>query len=94
MKGKENSNADALSRSSHMAEAPLLKEDDNTEFYEIDKPVINFEGGVNEIQHIQQSLIEIAEEQSKDEVWSKVISWVEKGQIRRRRRPESKQEKS
>ena len=36
---------------------------------------------MNEIQHIQRSLIEIAEEQSKDEVWSKVISWVEKGQL-------------
>ena len=27
-KGKENSNADALSRSSHMREAPLLSEDE------------------------------------------------------------------
>ena len=26
-------------------------------------------------------LIEIAKEQSKDKVWSKVISWVEKGQL-------------
>ena len=43
--------------------------------------MINFEGGVNEIQHIQQSLVEIAEEQSKDEVLSQVISWVEKGQL-------------
>ena len=43
--------------------------------------MIRFEGGVNEIQHIQQSLVEIAKEQSKDEVWSKVISWVEKGQL-------------
>ena len=43
--------------------------------------MINFIGGVNEIQHIQQSLIEIAEKQSKDEVWSEVISWVEKGQL-------------
>ena len=64
-----------------MAEAPPLAEDEYAEFYEIDEPVINFEGGVNEIQHIQRSLIEIAEEQSKDEVWSKVISWVEKGQL-------------
>ena len=64
-----------------MVEAPPLAEDKYTEFYEINKLVINFEGGVNEIQHIQRSLIEIAEEQSKDEVWSKVISWVEKGQI-------------
>ena len=31
--------------------------------------------------YVQPSLIEIAEEQSKDEVWSKVISWVEKGQL-------------
>ena len=72
---------DALSRSSHMAEAPPLEEDEYAEFYEIEKPVIRFEGGVNEIQHIQGSLIEIAEEQSKNEVWSKVISWVEKGQL-------------
>ena len=71
-KGKENSNADALSRSSHMAE--------------IDEPVINFEGGVNEIQHIQQSLVKIPEEQSKDKVWSEVISWVEKGHYQRKRR--------
>ena len=33
-KGKENSNADALSRSSHMPEAPLLSEDEYAEFYE------------------------------------------------------------
>ena len=64
-----------------MVEAPVLEEDEYVEFYEIDKPVIRFEGGVNEIQYIQQSLIEIAEEQSKDKVWSKVISWVEKGQL-------------
>ena len=67
-KGKENSKADALSRSSHMAEASPLAEEEYTEFYEINKPLINFQGGVNEIQHIQRSLIEIAEEQSKDEV--------------------------
>ena len=46
-KGKENSNADALSRSSHMAEAKMLAEDEYAEFYEIDVPVINFEGRVN-----------------------------------------------
>ena len=59
-KGKENSNIDALSRSSHMAEAPTLAEDEYAEVYEIDEPVIRFEGGVNEIQHIQQRLVEIA----------------------------------
>ena len=80
-KGKENSNGDTLSRCSHMAEALPLAEDKYTKVYEIDEPVINFEGGVNEIQHIQRSLVEIAEEQSKDEVWCKVISWVEKGQL-------------
>ena len=52
-KGTENSNADALSRSSHMSEAPTLGEDEYAKFYEIDKPVIRFEGGVNEIQYIQ-----------------------------------------
>ena len=43
--------------------------------------MIKFEGGVNEIQHIQCSLIEIAEEQAKDKVWSEVISWIEQGQL-------------
>ena len=31
------------------AEAPPLEEDKYAEFYEIDEPVIRFEGGVNEI---------------------------------------------
>ena len=35
-KGKENSNVDALSWSTHMAEAPPVEEDKYTEFYEID----------------------------------------------------------
>ena len=38
-KGKENNNADALSRSSHMAEAPTLEENEYAEFFE---PVIKF----------------------------------------------------
>ena len=80
-KGKEKSNADDLSKSSHMVVAPLLEEDDYAKFYEIDEPVIKFEGGVNEIQHIQLSLIEIAEEQAKDKVWSEVISWIEQGRL-------------
>ena len=56
-----------------------LEEGEDAKLYKIDKPVIRFEGGANEIQHIQRSLIEISKEQSKDEVWSKVISWVERG---------------
>ena len=46
-KRKKNSNTDSLSRSSHIAEAPLLGEYECAEFYEIDEPVIQFEGGVN-----------------------------------------------
>ena len=42
-KGKENSNVDALSRSSHMVEAPTLEKNKYTKFYKIDKPVIRFE---------------------------------------------------
>ena len=61
-KGKENSNVDPLSRSSHLAEALTLEEDEYAEFYEIDEPVIRFEGGVNKIQHVQRSLMEIAKE--------------------------------
>ena len=51
-KGKENSNEDALSRSSNIGEAPPLAENKYAEFYEIDKPVIDLKGGVNKIQHI------------------------------------------
>ena len=47
-------------------------------------------GGVNEIQHTQWSLFEIAEEQAKDEVWSKVIRWVEKGQLPKKAETQSK----
>ena len=36
---------------------------------------------MNEIQHIQLSAAKIVEEQSKDEVWREVISWVEQGQV-------------
>ena len=32
---------------------------------------------MNEIQHIQCSLLKIAEEKTKAEVWSEVISWIE-----------------
>ena len=60
-KGKENSNTDSLSRSSHMAAAPPLEEDEYVEFYEIDEPVLQFKEGVSEIQHIQRSMMEIAE---------------------------------
>ena len=67
-KGKENSNADALSRSSHILEALPLSEDKYAEFYGIKEPLIQFEWGVNEIQHIQCSMIKIAEEQAKDMV--------------------------
>ena len=83
-KGKEISNADALSRSSHMAETQPLEEDEYAKFYEIDEPVIKFEVGVNEIQQIQRSLIKIAEEQAKVEVWS---------DDQRRRRQDVKQER-
>ena len=39
-KGKENSNADTLSREFHMAEALPLEEDEFAEFYKIDEPVL------------------------------------------------------
>ena len=80
-KGKENSNGDALNRSSYMEDAPLIEDNVYAEFYEVDEPVIKFLDGINKIQHVQQNLGEIAKEQAKDEVWSEVISWVEKGQL-------------
>ena len=52
----------------YIAEAPELADDYYAEFYEIDEPLIKFEGGVNEIQHIQRRMIEVAEEQAKDKV--------------------------
>ena len=51
-----------------MPEALLLSEDKYAEFYEIDKSVIQFAEGVNGIQCIQRSMIEVAEEQAKDKV--------------------------
>ena len=78
-KGKENSNADALSRLSHMPEAPPLSKNEYEEFYEMDEPVIQFAEGVNRIQQVQSSMIEVAEKQAKDKVWREVISWVEQG---------------
>ena len=80
-KGKINSNVDALSRASHMEDAPLMEEDVYAEFYEVEEPVIKYREEVNEIQHIQQNWGEITEEQAKDEVWKEVISWVEKGKL-------------
>ena len=56
-----------------------VEEYEYAEFYEIDEPVIQFEDKVYEIQCIQRSMVEIATEQVKDEVWSKVISWMEQG---------------
>ena len=55
-----------------MVEVPPLEENEYAKFYEIDEPVIKFKEGVNEIQPIRRSLIEIAEEQAKDKVWSEV----------------------
>ena len=72
---------DALSRSSHMPESPPLSEDMYAEFYDIDKPMIQFADGANQIQHVQQSMVEIAKEQAKDKVWREVISWVGQGSV-------------
>ena len=58
-----------------------LEEDEYAKFDVIDEPGIMFEEGVNEIQHIQGSLIGIAEEQAKDKVWSEVIIWIEQGRL-------------
>ena len=74
-----------------MAEAPPLEEEEYAEFYKKDEPVIKFEEGVNEIQYIQRSLIEIAEEQAKDKVWSEVISWIEQGQLPEKTRGKARQ---
>ena len=62
-----------------MEDAPALEDNLYAEFYDVDEPVIKFLGGINQVQHVQQQLSEVAEEQAKDEVWSEVIKWVEKG---------------
>ena len=48
---------------------------------------------MNEIQHIQRSTSEIAEEQAKDEVWREMISWVVQGQVPEKAETEVKQGK-
>ena len=64
-----------------MEDAPLIEDNVYAEFYEVEEPVIKYINGINEIQHVQRNLGEIAKEQAKDKVWSEVISWVEKGQL-------------
>ena len=64
-----------------MEDALSLEDDVYVEFYDVEEPVIKFLEGINEVQHVQQQLSEVAEEQAKDEVWSEVISWVEKGHM-------------
>ena len=78
-KGKANSNTDALSKSTHMAEVPPSQEDEYAKFNEVDNPVIRFEEGVNEIQHVQCSSGDNAKEHAENKVWSEVIQWVEEG---------------
>ena len=41
----------------------MKEEEEYSEFYKVDAPVIRFEGGVKEILHVQRSLAKIAEEQ-------------------------------
>ena len=60
---------------------PPLEEDEYAEFYEVNEPVIKFEGGVNEIQRVQHSTANIVEEQVKDKVWSKLTIRVERGRV-------------
>ena len=64
-----------------MEDALSLEDNVNAKFYNVDEPVIKFLEGINEVQHVQQQLSEVAEEQAKDKVWSEVISWVEKGHM-------------
>ena len=59
-----------------MSEALLLSDDKYAEFYDI-----QFEEEVNEIQHIQQSIIEIAEEQAKDNFGAKWSGWLGQGRV-------------
>ena len=64
-----------------MSEAPPLSKDKYVEFHEIDKPLIQFADGLNEIQHIQRSMIKIVKEQAQEKVWREVISWVEQEHV-------------
>ena len=48
-----------------MGEGLPLEEDEYAEFNEVDEPIIRFEGVVNDIQNVQRSTAEIAEEQGK-----------------------------
>ena len=63
-KGKKNCKADELSQSTHMVEAPPLKDENYAEYYEMEVPVIRFVGGVNNTQLVQSITVEKAEEQA------------------------------
>ena len=54
-KGRENSNTDAMSRSTHNGGPPPLEEDNYANFYEEDKPVISIADRVNMISYAQPS---------------------------------------
>ena len=53
-----------------MSKALSLSEEEYAQFFEKDDPYIQFADKVNEIQHVQRSMFEIAE------VCREVISWV------------------
>ena len=68
------SNADTLSRSSQMEDAPLIEDDMYAEFYEVEEPVIKYIKRINEIQHIQLNLAERTSQGRRLE-WSDQLGW-------------------
>jgi len=75
--GKDNINADLLSRASHLP-APTKEDiEEEAEFVE-EEPVITYDGEVNEV-HQQLSLQDLQQAQEDNEVLAVVRQWVQDG---------------
>ena len=79
-KGKENSNADALSRARHLPEPTPSENDEYAEYQEQEEPHITYEERVNEVEFHQTSKEDVRRKQDTDPVWKEVLEWVEKGE--------------
>ena len=79
-KGKEISNADALSRAKHLPEPTPSENKEYAEYQEQEEPHITFEECVNEVEFHQTSQEDVRSKQETDPVWKKVLEWVEKGE--------------
>ena len=72
-KGKENSNADALSRANHLPKPTLSENEEYAEYQEQEEPHITYEERVNEVEFHQTSQKDVRRKQETDTVWKEVL---------------------